>query len=108
MVDRGIVNYSDVLKMNSKDIDTENDNRESIIRAAIDRAAKIKKDTGESIPWQMFAGYNVGLTQQAVESGKEDEEEDPEEDPEEPEENSMFSVGDSIYRMEDGELIKCQ
>jgi len=86
MVDRGIVNYNDVLKMNGKDIDTENDTREKIIREAIDRSKKIEEDTGVSVPYQSFTGQTVGLTQQAVADEKDPgSEEDDDQDDEVPE-----------------------
>lgn len=58
-VDRGFATHAGVLKSLNKDRADEMDARVLEVRDAIDRAKKISEDTGEKIPWQIFAGMEV-------------------------------------------------
>jgi hypothetical protein len=107
-----LVTYNDALKARGKDPQEENNQRETIIRDAIERSAKIKEETGQDVAWQLFAGYEPPQsTAPAVEEEEEEvEEEEPVEDAEEEpseddkkklEENGMFEINGKLYRMHD-------
>jgi len=106
-VDRGLVTYNDALKARGKDPQEENNQREAIIRDAIERSAKIKEETGQDVPWQLFAGYEPPQSTAPVveeEEEPEEPEEEPEEEPSEDdkkklEENGMFEINGKLYRM---------
>jgi lambda family phage portal protein len=66
LLDRGLSTYSASLKATGQDLTTIQDQTEDTIRSAIERANKITAETGERVPWQIFAGYQVGKTEAAV------------------------------------------
>ncbi len=55
-IDRGIVTHAMVCKSLKTDRGDVVDAREREVRDAIDRAKKIKDDTGIDVPWQIFCG----------------------------------------------------
>jgi capsid protein len=58
-MDRCVITHSGVCKSRNADRDDVVAQREKEIRDAIDRAQKILKDTGEAVPWQLFAGVTL-------------------------------------------------
>jgi len=58
-VERGFVTHSQVCKSLKTDRDEVIEKREIEVRDAIERAQKIEADTGEKVPWQIFAGLDV-------------------------------------------------
>ncbi len=58
-VDRGFATHTGVLKSLNKDRSDEMDARVLEVADAIKRAQKISEETGEKVPWQIFAGMNI-------------------------------------------------
>jgi capsid protein len=58
-LDRGMVTHSRVCKSLNTEREDVIDGREAEVRDAIDRAKKIKADTGVEVPWQIFAGLKA-------------------------------------------------
>jgi len=85
-IDRGLVTYSSALKHQGKDRETENQQREDDIIAAIAMSKKIKLGTGVDVDWKYFAGYAVGKTESAFKQGEKTEDPKEEENPEPKEE----------------------
>ncbi len=57
-VDRGFATHGGVLKSLNKDRSDEMDVRVEEVRDAIKRAKKLTEETGETVPWQIFAGLD--------------------------------------------------
>lgn len=55
-VERGFVTHSQVCKSLNTDRDEVIEQREKEVRDAIDRANRIKEETGVEVPWEIFAG----------------------------------------------------
>jgi len=58
-LDRGMVTHSRVCKSLNTEREDVIDGREAEVRDAIDRAKKIKEQTGVEVPWQIFAGMKA-------------------------------------------------
>jgi len=76
LLDRGLSTYAANLRSTGQDKNTIQDQTEETIREAIMRAEKLKKETGVFVPWQHFAGYEIGKTAQAAQV-KEEENQNP-------------------------------
>lgn len=59
LVDRGYSTYAEVLKGQNRDRVDMIDQRALEIREAIATAKAIEEETGEKVPWQLFAGYEA-------------------------------------------------
>lgn len=64
-LDRGLSTFSEALASQNKDRQEVLDVREKEIREAIGRSKKIEAETGEPVPYQIFAGMQYGKTQAA-------------------------------------------
>ena len=58
-LDRSLVTHAQVCKSLNLDPDDVLQQREDEIRDAINRAAKIEKETGKEVDWRVFAGLNL-------------------------------------------------
>ena len=81
-VERGFITHGQVCKSLNTDRAEVMERREQEVREAIIRAQKIEKETGEKVPWQIFAGLKVipDKSVLAKTEKKEDEEEEEEEE----------------------------
>jgi len=80
-VERGFISHGQVCKSLNNDRADVLDRREQEVREAIQRAQKIEKETGEKVPWQIFAGLKVTPDKAVLaKPEKEDEEEEEEEE----------------------------
>lgn len=62
-IDRGFTTHAQVLKSQNRDRDEVIAARDREVRDAIEKAQKIKTDTGVDVPWQIFAGMRPPQTQ---------------------------------------------
>ena len=65
----GLITHGETLKALESERKSVLNTREIEITDAINRANKIKEDTGVTVPWEYFAGLTVGKTEQAVRAG---------------------------------------
>ncbi len=64
-LDRGLITHTEVCKSRHSDRDEIVARRDREIRDAIERAAKISEETGQEVPWQIFAGLKVPKSEPA-------------------------------------------
>lgn len=62
-LDRGLVTHTEVCKSRHSDRDEIIALREREVREAIETAQKLSADTGEKVPWQIFAGLKPAKTE---------------------------------------------
>lgn len=69
-LDRGLITLTEVCKSRHDDIDDTRAGREREIRDAIKTAQRISAETGETVPWQIFAGLKVNNKPEAPAEAK--------------------------------------
>lgn len=72
-MDRGFTTHSAVCKSLKTDRDEVIAKRDLEVRDAIDRAQKIEEDTGQAVPWQIFAGLEPPKDKKATEDAEDEE-----------------------------------
>lgn len=82
LLDRGLATYADICRANDQDADTIRQTRIAEIRAAVEAARQVEADTGERVPWQIFAGHELGKTEAAARAKAETADPEPEPKPE--------------------------
>jgi len=60
MIDRAVMTHAEVCKSRGQDREEVVELREKEIRDSIDRAKRIKDDTGVEVDWRLFAGLSTG------------------------------------------------
>lgn len=91
LTDRGYSTYAEVLKGQNRDREEMVEQRSVEIREAIAAAKAIEEQTGERVPWQLFAGLDPSKVQSTPAPQPAAQ---PEEQPEEPEEQPAEEMPD--------------
>lgn len=65
MIDRAVMTHAEACKSRGQDREEVVELREKEIRDAIDRADRIKKDTGTEVDWRLFAGLSSAKAEDA-------------------------------------------
>lgn len=108
-VDRGLVTFSDALKHQGKDRETENERRKADIMAAIEISNDMFDETGIRVDWKYFAGYQVGKTDAAFMQLSDDEkpgDDNPKMEAQKLEEGAHYLSDGKLFKVIDGAMTE--